>query len=29
MAKDPVCGMEVEPENAAAQMDYMDTTYYF
>ncbi|MBI1926584.1 YHS domain-containing protein [Candidatus Poribacteria bacterium] len=27
--KDPVCGMELEPEKVAAQMDYAGTTYYF
>ncbi len=26
---DPVCGMEVDPENAAASETYLGTTYYF
>jgi len=26
---DPVCGMEVDPENAAGSYDYKGTTYYF
>ncbi|NOT59162.1 MAG: YHS domain-containing protein, partial [Acidobacteria bacterium] len=26
---DPVCGMKVNPANAAGQFDYQDTTYYF
>ena len=26
---DPVCGMEVEPSNAAKSMNYHDETYYF
>lgn len=29
MAKDPVCGMEVDPRGAAAESDYGETTYYF
>ncbi len=29
MAKDPICGMEVEPEEAAATYEYMGKTYYF
>jgi len=29
MAKDPVCGMEVNPEKAAATSNYQGTTYYF
>jgi Cu+-exporting ATPase len=29
MAKDPVCGMEVSPESAAAQSQYNGQTYYF
>jgi Cu+-exporting ATPase len=29
MAIDPVCGMEVEPERAAATSEYQGTTYYF
>lgn len=27
--KDPVCGMMVEPDTAAAKADYKDKTYYF
>jgi Cu+-exporting ATPase len=27
--KDPVCGMEIDPESAAATSDYQGTTYYF
>ena len=27
--KDPVCGMEIDPESAAATSDYEGTTYYF
>ena len=27
--KDPVCGMEIDPESAAAQMEYQGKTYYF
>jgi Cu+-exporting ATPase len=27
--KDVVCGMEIDPGNAAATIDYQDTTYYF
>ena len=26
---DPVCGMVIEPTNAAAQTTYQGTTYYF
>jgi len=26
---DPVCGMSVTPETAAAAWEYEDTTYYF
>jgi P-type Cu+ transporter len=26
---DKVCGMSIEAENAAATVDYKDTTYYF
>jgi P-type Cu+ transporter len=26
---DPVCGMNVEPEEAAAQSEYQGQTYYF
>jgi YHS domain-containing protein len=29
MAKDPVCGMEVEEAKAAAKTEYMGVTYYF
>lgn len=29
MAKDPVCGMDVSPEKAAATSAYQGTTYYF
>jgi Cu+-exporting ATPase len=29
MAVDPVCGMDVEPEKAAATSDYKGQTYYF
>lgn len=29
MTKDPVCGMEVTPETAAAQRDHMGQTFYF
>lgn len=29
MAKDPVCGMEVEEDEAAAQREHKDQTYYF
>ncbi len=29
MAKDPVCGMEVDEQKAAATMDYKGKTYYF
>jgi YHS domain-containing protein len=29
MAKDPVCGMEVDPAQAAATYEYKGTTYYF
>jgi Cu+-exporting ATPase len=27
--KDPVCGMMVEPDGAAAKADYEGKTYYF
>ena len=27
--KDPVCGMEIDPKNAAAQIDYQGKTYHF
>lgn len=29
MAKDPVCGMEVDEKQAAATAEYQGTTYYF
>ncbi len=29
MAKDPICGMEVDPKKAAAKTDYKGQTYYF
>jgi YHS domain-containing protein len=29
MAKDPVCGMEVDEANPAATMEYEGMTYYF
>jgi Cu+-exporting ATPase len=29
MTRDPVCGMKVEPETAAAQVEYRGETYYF
>jgi P-type Cu+ transporter len=29
MAKDPVCGMEIEPQSAAARREYMGQTFYF
>ena len=29
MAKDPVCGMEVDPQQAAAKSEYQGRTYYF
>ena len=29
MAKDPVCGMDVDPENAAATSEYAGRTYTF
>ncbi len=29
MAKDPVCGMDVNPETAAGKSDYKGRTYYF
>ncbi len=29
MAKDPVCGMEVDEKQAAATSDYQGTTYFF
>jgi P-type Cu+ transporter len=27
--KDPVCGMDIDPEGVAATSDYEGTTYYF
>lgn len=29
MAKDPVCGMEVDPKDAAATLEYQGKTYCF
>jgi len=29
MAKDPICGMEVDPKSAAGSSNYGDKTYYF
>jgi len=29
MAKDPVCGMEVSPESAAASTEFEGESYYF
>ncbi len=29
MAKDPVCGMEVKPSEAAGTVEYNSETYYF
>ena len=29
MERDPVCGMQIDPQDAAAQMDYQGRTYYF
>ena len=29
MVKDPVCGMEIDPKDAAATSEYEGTTYYF
>ena len=29
MAKDPVCGMDVDEKNAQAQSEYKGKTYYF
>ncbi len=29
MAKDPVCGMEIEEKKAAGTIDYKGKTYYF
>jgi len=27
--KDPVCGMEIDPETAAGESEYQGKTYYF
>ena len=29
MAKDVVCGMDVDPQSAAGQSEYQGQTYYF
>jgi YHS domain-containing protein len=29
MVKDPVCGMDVDPKQAAGQSDYQGQRYYF
>ena len=29
MTTDPVCGMEIDPNQAVATSDYMGDTYYF
>ena len=29
MAKDPVCGMDVDPKTAAGKSEYKGETYYF
>jgi len=29
MFKDPVCGMDVSPKEAAGKSEYKGTTYYF
>ena len=29
LVKDVVCGMEIDPDTAAAKSDYQGTTYYF
>lgn len=29
MQRDPVCGMQVDPQTAAARMEYQGQTYYF
>ncbi len=29
MEKDPVCGMDVDPKNAAGKSEYQGETYYF
>ena len=28
-AKDPVCGMDIDPDTAAARMEHEGKTYYF
>jgi Cu+-exporting ATPase len=29
MTTDPVCGMRIDPDDAAATAEYDETTYYF
>lgn len=29
LVKDPVCGMEIDPQQAAATSEYQGQTYYF
>ena len=29
MTKDPVCGMEIDPKQAAGKSEYQGQTYYF
>lgn len=29
LVKDPVCGMEIDPETAAAREDHDERTFYF
>jgi YHS domain-containing protein len=29
MAKDPVCGMDIDPKTAAGKSEYKGQTYYF
>ncbi len=29
LVKDPVCGMEIDPETAEGKSEYQGTTYYF
>ncbi len=29
MVKDPVCGMEIDPKEAAGKSEYQGQTYYF
>jgi Cu+-exporting ATPase len=29
MVKDPVCGMQIDPKNAAGTSEYNGKTYYF